>query len=149
MKGSMEEILRFVEQNDAFSIISHVAPDGDTIGSGTALSRILRRLGKRTENVCCDQVPDAYKFIPGAEEMLLPEDARGFDAVIAVDCADKGRLGSAEGIFDRAGVTANIDHHGTNATYADNNMIEETARLRRAYIQAWQGAGGGDRRGDG
>ena len=58
MKGSMEEILRFVEQNDAFSIISHVAPDGDTIGSGTALSRILRRLGKRTENVCCDQVPD-------------------------------------------------------------------------------------------
>ena len=75
MKGSMEEILRFVEQNDAFSIISHVAPDGDTIGSGTALSRILRRLGKRTENVCCDQVPDAYKFIPGAEEMLLPEDA--------------------------------------------------------------------------
>lgn len=76
MKGSMDEILRFVEQNDAFSIISHVAPDGDTIGSGTALSRILRRLGKRTENVCCDQVPDAYKFIPGAEEMLLPEDAR-------------------------------------------------------------------------
>ena len=75
MKGSMEEILRFVEQNDAFSIISHVAPDGDTIGSGTALSRILRRLGKRTENVCCDQVPDAYKFIPGAEEILLPEDA--------------------------------------------------------------------------
>ena len=69
MKGSMEEILRFVEQNDAFSIISHVAPDGDTIGSGTALSRILRRLGKRTENVCCDQVPDAYKFIPGAEEI--------------------------------------------------------------------------------
>lgn len=127
MKGSMEEILRFVEQNDAFSIISHVAPDGDTIGSGTALARILRRLGKRTENVCCDQVPDAYRFIPGAEEMLLPEDARGFDAVIAVDCADKGRLGSAEGIFDRAGVTANIDHHGTNATYADNNMIEETA----------------------
>lgn len=50
MKGSMEEILRFVEQNDAFSIISHVAPDGDTIGSGTALSRVLRRLGKRTEN---------------------------------------------------------------------------------------------------
>ena len=127
MKGSMDEILRFVEQNDAFSIISHVAPDGDTIGSGTALSRILRRLGKRTENVCCDQVPDAYKFIPGVEEILLPEDARGFDAVIAVDCADKGRLGSAEGIFDRAGVTANIDHHGTNATYADNNMIEETA----------------------
>ena len=24
-------------------------------------------------------------------------------------------------------MTANIDHHGTNATYADNNMIEETA----------------------
>lgn len=127
MKGSMAEILRAVEQNSAFSIISHVSPDGDTIGSGTALARILRSLGKRAENVCCGQVPDAYKFIPGAEEILLPDEARGFDAVIAVDCADKGRLGGAEGIFDRAGVTANIDHHGTNTLYADNNMIEETA----------------------
>lgn len=57
MKGSMEEILRFVEQNDAFSIISHVAPDGDTIGSGTALSRILRRLGKRTETYAATKYP--------------------------------------------------------------------------------------------
>ena len=70
MKGSMEEILRFVEQNDAFSIISHVAPDGDTIGSGTALSRILRRLGKRTENVCCDQVPDAQERTGDFEVMI-------------------------------------------------------------------------------
>ena len=91
------------------------------------LYTFFRRLGKRAENVCCDQVPNAYKFIPGAEEILLPEEAQGFHAVIAVDCADKGRLGSAEGIFDRAGVTANIDHHGTNTMYADNNMMEETA----------------------
>lgn len=127
MKGSMEEILRAVEQNSAFSIISHVSPDGDTVGSAAALARILRKLGKRAENVCCDRIPDAYKFIPGAEEILLPEDARGFDAVIAVDCADKGRLGGAAAIFDMAGVTVNIDHHGTNTMYAGNNMVEETA----------------------
>lgn len=127
MKGSMEEMLRFVEQNGAFSIISHVSPDGDTVGSGMALSRILRGLGKRTENVCCDRVPDAYRFIPGAQEMLLPEEARGFGAVIAVDCADKGRLGGAGSIFDRAAATANIDHHGTNTMYAGSNMVEETA----------------------
>ena len=55
MKGSMEEILRFVEQNDAFSIISHVAPDGDTIGSGMELSRFFFRAGKSIQFFFCKQ----------------------------------------------------------------------------------------------
>ncbi len=127
MKGSIENMARFIEGNQAFSIISHISPDGDAIGSGLALAQLLRGLGKATENICCDAIPEAYRFIPGAEGFLLPEQANGYAAVIAVDCADIGRLGVAKGIFESAATTANIDHHGTNTLYAEHNLVEETA----------------------
>ena len=80
MKGSMEEILRFVEQNDAFSIISHVAPDGDTIGSGTALSRILRRLGVDTVILAGTTTPNCIRS--SCYDALSLD----YDVVVLSDC---------------------------------------------------------------
>ena len=33
-------------ERDAFLILSHVRPDGDTLGAGAALCSALRRMGK-------------------------------------------------------------------------------------------------------
>ena len=38
------EILR---ENDDYILITHIRPDGDTLGSAAALCSALRRLGKR------------------------------------------------------------------------------------------------------
>lgn len=127
MAGSMSEILSFIRDNDRFTILSHTSPDGDTLGSALALRLLLNALGKEAEVACSHPVPGAYDFLPGAAEVKDPDQAAGYPAAIAVDCADKCRFGRAAALFDKAKVTANVDHHGTNDMYADVNWMEETA----------------------
>ncbi|MBQ9832727.1 MAG: bifunctional oligoribonuclease/PAP phosphatase NrnA, partial [Clostridia bacterium] len=66
-------------------------------------------------------------FLPGIEELKLPDDAFGYDSVITVDCADLVRTGSAEKIANQAKYTLNIDHHKTNDMYAQINCVDGEA----------------------
>lgn len=125
--AQIESLRAFIEERDGFTLIAHTSPDGDTLGSMLALLWLLKRLGKRAEAVCADPVPGLYAFLPMVDEVLLPENAAGYENVIAVDCADKARLGSAAALFERAVATCNIDHHPTNNAYARYNVIEPGA----------------------
>ena len=44
---TLNEAADFLRQKDDFLILTHGRPDGDTIGSGSALCRLLRGLGKQ------------------------------------------------------------------------------------------------------
>ena len=41
------EVARFLAERDRFCILTHRRPDGDTVGSATALCMGLRKLGKQ------------------------------------------------------------------------------------------------------
>jgi phosphoesterase RecJ-like protein len=43
-----------------------------------------------------------------------------------VDCADLARAGRCEPLFHAAKATLNIDHHGTNDSYADDNFVQKS-----------------------
>lgn len=122
---SLSPIAELIRENDHFLVIAHVSPDGDTLGSALALSLSLKRMGKRVQTVCEDKVPHIYEFLPGAQEVLRPENAAAARVAIAVDCADAQRLGSALPLFRAAEATVNIDHHATNSGYADRNCVEK------------------------
>lgn len=115
----------FLQQNDGFALIAHISPDGDTLGSSLALCEALETMGKTVQPVCTAEVPEAYRFCPGAEKFVLPVAAKPARFVIAVDCGDLGRLGDAASLFEQAEKTLVIDHHGTNPGYGDVNWVEE------------------------
>ena len=48
-------------------VVSHVAPDGDAIGSLLGLGWLLRAQGKEPSLTCEDPVPDIYRWLPGCE----------------------------------------------------------------------------------
>ena len=127
MAGSMAEILSFIRDNQQFTVMSHTSPDGDTLGSALGMVYMLRAMGKEAEAVCSDPVPDNLSFLPGADEVKVGGEGIGYDAVIAVDCADICRFGKVAKFFENAKTTANVDHHGTNDMYAQANWMEETA----------------------
>ncbi len=108
-------------------IISHHRPDGDAIGSTIALGLALEGKGKQVRFFNQDGVPERFAFLPGAERIeTLPE---AFPAeltlLICVDTGDVKRLGDAgELFFAAAPATVNIDHHATNNSFADVNMVE-------------------------
>lgn len=122
----LSDAVAFITKHDSFLLIAHVAPDGDTLGSCFALKRLLEQLGKRAWVICDDPMPHLYAFLPGAQEILPPDADADAEAIVAVDCADTGRMGKqwqrAEGKISLC-----IDHHITNPAYADANYIEDCA----------------------
>ena len=49
---------------DDILILCHKNPDGDTIGSGTALCLALQQLGKNAAVLCSDPIPATRNKIP-------------------------------------------------------------------------------------
>ena len=70
-------------QADNILVISHASPDGDTLGSASALMRGLLQKGKRVRFACSDPVPDkfgylfggipAQNFVPKLSSKVLPD----------------------------------------------------------------------------
>ena len=117
----------FIKTHDDFLLIAHVSPDGDALGSCLALYCALLSLGKCAQVVCEEPVPHTYRFLPHADSVLLPVEAKPAKTVIAVDCADILRTGACKVLFQAAEHTLCIDHHETNPLYADENFVEIVA----------------------
>lgn len=122
-----DEILKFKEQlNEASSIalISHLDPDGDNLGSLTALSKSLLNLGKKVYPIEFDKIPENLKFLPNLE--LLSENTDiNIDMIICLDCANYERLGNIDDLFNKARYRINIDHHQSNEFYGDVNIVKK------------------------
>lgn len=120
---AQKSIIEGIEKYDSFSILTHVSPDGDTLGSALAMYILLAEMGKKAEVICEEPVPHIYGYLPNADKVVLPENAVGYPCVISCDCADMQRFKKAEHIFRAAEYTMAIDHHFTNKGYADANLI--------------------------
>lgn len=121
--AAFDALIKFIREQDKITVVSHISPDGDTLGSALAVLLLLKRLGKKCEAVCDNPVPKIYAFLPCADKIVTPENAESYPAVIAIDCADRLRLGRAIKLFDAAKATALIDHHITNSGFADVNLV--------------------------
>ena len=120
------DICNAINNSKNILIIPHTSADGDCLGSSYALKLLLEELGKKVDVILdksdCDH--RILKIIDGVNyknEPFVP------DLVIAVDCADKGRMGSRVEAFDSGATTICIDHHATNDRYAMINYVNPDA----------------------
>lgn len=67
----LSSIVNAVKQSKSFFIAGHMRPDGDTIGSGLALSSMLKRLGKKVTHCSADKIPDDLMFMSGVKKLKL------------------------------------------------------------------------------
>lgn len=122
-----DEILKFKEQlKDANSIalISHLDPDGDNLGSLTALSKSLLNLGKKVYPIEFDKIPENLKFLPNLD-LLSDNTDININMIICLDCANYERLGKIDELFNKAKYRINIDHHRSNEFYGDVNIVKK------------------------
>ena len=112
-------------------IISHVNPDGDTLGSMCGLyCAILDNFKKKCDMVAISKIPDVYSYLPHLSDVKNVDDldkSREYDLVINVDVAALDRACDAKILFEKAKFTVNIDHHKTNNAYGDLNFINPDA----------------------
>lgn len=146
----LDGVIMAIRRARRIALLSHVSPDGDTIGSALALRQGLLQLNREVELFCQDRVPEYLHFLDGAvcyRRMAdLMADER-FDLLLCVDVSDASRMGECAALMDRAAHTAQIDHHDTNEGFCEENCIDPTAPacalvayelLRRLHCQITQ-----------
>jgi bifunctional oligoribonuclease and PAP phosphatase NrnA len=123
---SLAEIASILREKQSFVVLSHVRPDGDAIGSTLAVGLALRALGKTVRMLNEDAVPETLRFLPGSELIEKPSDSVSAEVVIAVDCANRERLGAKclEAVAGEGRTWINIDHHRSNEGYGDLHYID-------------------------
>ena len=125
--SDLSYIASVLQSRNDYTIIAHVSPDGDTLGSALALYGALLKMGKSVQVVCENPVPAIYAFLPHADALRLTQNAVQAQNVICVDCAARDRLGNAEPLLEAAAYSVNLDHHRTNDAYAEDNYIRDAA----------------------
>ncbi len=111
--GSAQKVLTQLKAGDNYLLLSHVHPDGDSVGSLIALGDLLRQLGKQATIAASEEVAQAFHFIPGVDKIRVGESdlAESYERVVAVDVSDYRRIGSLKSYLDSAQEVINIDHH--------------------------------------
>lgn len=109
-------------------IISHVNPDGDTLGSMLALRDLIyNTFKKKPEMMAISKIPKMYEFLNGVKDVKHIsefDNSMVYDLVILVDVAALDRIFDAQIFFEKAKIKAVIDHHKTNNYAADIRMVQ-------------------------
>src|SRR3982074_1351041 len=137
------EVADRIRSGSNFLITSHRNPDGDALGSGLALERLLRSMGKQAKMQVRDGFNRALYNIPGASNVAgtdtWPADyPDAYDAVFTMECPEVERTGYPV----LPGPVVNIDHHLGNTMYGEINYLDIEApsvgemvmQLNRNYL---------------
>lgn len=116
----MERLFEMIESCNTISIVGHIRPDGDCIGSSLGMYNYIKDNypGKRVD-VYLEPIMDKFKFLKGALDIINQPSDEIYELSISVDCSDTDRHGEFGCIFKNAKNTICIDHHRSNQGFGD------------------------------
>jgi phosphoesterase RecJ-like protein len=116
----IEEVKEQLSKAKNISILTHLNPDADTIGTGLGIYNLLKLdKSKRVEIVnASNMLPKYLDFLPSYEKIKSKMDFED-SLIIACDCGSIDRLGFE---LDNREIL-NIDHHESNNIYGDINIV--------------------------
>ena len=127
--NGLNEIIQRIYDNDNILIPIHDKPDGDAVGSSTALALFLKKLGKNCAVISPSAIPNRLafaknenvKYIEGVEKIDF-----SYDYIITVDVASPELIGAVIAKLDKP-ISTVIDHHRVNTIDAEFKYVDETA----------------------
>jgi phosphoesterase RecJ-like protein len=122
--ATTEEVVAELHRRPAFVMVSHVKPDGDTLGAGLALGLALKKLGKRVHYFQQDAVPRNLRFLPDTQYVSrnVPADLPEDTLWVFCDMSDTARAGEFLPKVTREH-TLDIDHHLGNSHFGAFNYV--------------------------
>lgn len=123
LKRYFDEFNQVVARHRKVTIVTHINPDADTIGTGLGLYGYLKNSNKQVEIVnASGDFPiylDFLKHFTKIKKKIDYDDS----LIIACDCGSLDRLG-----FDMSGrEIVNIDHHASNSRFGILNIVDSDA----------------------
>ena len=101
-------------------VLMHARPDGDTVGSCSALLKVLKMLGRDPVYLCADPIPERLAFLLEGEREAEKDKLSEYEPV-AVDIASGAQLGGLQGMIPQPKLM--IDHHELGMPFADNFIV--------------------------
>ena len=113
MKMTLNDCVSYLKEHDGYLLVTHIRPDGDTLGSAAALCHILRKQGKTA--YVYNNPETTKKYGLWTAPYLAPE---GFvpSCVVGVDLASERLF--PQGFDEKTVFDLCIDHHPTNTGFA-------------------------------
>ena len=124
---ALPEVLSILKNAQSLILVSHVSPDGDTLGSTLALAEGLRQTGKKVTVMVDDDISSTYNFMPGIGEYIRPVKGQNYaaDLLVIMDASSLDRIGIVEECVKAP--ILNIDHHISNTGFADYLWLDDKA----------------------
>ncbi|MDF2538887.1 MAG: hypothetical protein K0S76_1908 [Herbinix sp.] len=124
----MDKIYSELIQAKKIVIAGHIRPDGDCVGSCTALYQYLKlykdEMGIQQIDVYLEPFGSELMILGGTDEIIHSYDSdEVYDLFISLDSGSIDRLGNAIKYFNSAKKRINIDHHISNNRFADVNHV--------------------------
>ncbi|MFD4366598.1 bifunctional oligoribonuclease/PAP phosphatase NrnA [Rhodococcus sp. NPDC058521] len=126
-----------LENATSVTVLCHVQPDADTIGSGLALGLVLERKGIPVQVAFGfpDELPESMRELPGKHLLVAANEVqRDVDLLVTVDCGSAGRLGRLADRVESAREVLVIDHHRSNTRFGTMNLIDQRAESTTAVL---------------
>ncbi len=125
-------MLEHIEKASNIALITHKNPDADSLGCACAMYIHLLRLQKKVSLFCSTSPVDPkLKSIPFSEK-LKHNYPQNTDLAICFDCGSLDRLG-----VDVKTPLINIDHHKSNSSFADVNLVDKSAISTATVLLRW------------
>ncbi|MEU1985674.1 bifunctional oligoribonuclease/PAP phosphatase NrnA [Nocardia sp. NPDC019395] len=136
--------VRALDAARSVTILCHIQPDADTLGSGLALAQVLDRRGVPVRVSFAEpaELSTGLRTLPGSRFLVPPAEVpTAVDVLVTVDCGSAGRLGLLADRLAGATTTVVIDHHRSNTRFGSINLIDpdavSTASVLTALLDSW------------
>ena len=117
------DVARWLLDHDNFCILTHVRPDGDTMGSASALCVGLRQLGK-TAHLLYNE--GASPFLNRCQLGLTKQWPAAGDTLVTVDVAAP-RMLPDNWLCLQDRMQLRIDHHSSATSFTDHELVDASA----------------------
>lgn len=122
MMIDVKRAAQLLREQDDILILTHMNPDGDTLGCGFGLCRALLKFGKRARVINSDEIQKKYEYLFANLEM--PDFEEKY--IVSVDIATQSLFGEKLACYSDK-VDLSIDHHPTNSFFAKETLLDDTA----------------------
>lgn len=117
-----KEVIDIINNSTNIAIVTHESPDGDAIGSSTAVYLALKKLNKKADLII-KEYSSVFNVVDILNESIREPRNINYDLVIVVDSANAERLNEIN-ILKNANEIINIDHHISNNLFGTYNIVD-------------------------
>ncbi|MGH3751307.1 MAG: DHH family phosphoesterase [Pseudonocardiaceae bacterium] len=121
------------------TLVAHVQPDADALGSALALGLALRRRGATVRVTFGEpaDTPESLRWLDVADLIVPPDQVPAQpELLVALDTASRDRLGCLADRVGTARAVLVIDHHATNSRFGTHHLVDARAEATAVLVLA-------------